>query len=56
MQITLNEEQIKQFDSLLGEIPAKWSVPAIMFLSQVIQEQNKNIAEFNKTGELTTKA
>jgi hypothetical protein len=38
--IKLNEEAIKQLETLLGEIPMKWASPIMNILSQGIEQQS----------------
>ena len=40
MKITLNEEQVKQLDAYFQEMPTKYGLPLIQFLSKLAQEQN----------------
>ena len=40
MTITLNEEQVKQLDSFIQEMPTKFGLPLTQFLSKRAQEQN----------------
>jgi hypothetical protein len=40
MTITLNEEQVKQLDAYFQELPTKYGLPLIQFLSKLAQEQN----------------
>jgi hypothetical protein len=40
MNITLNEEQVKQLDAYFQEMPTKYGLPLIQFLSKLAQEQN----------------
>ena len=40
MTITLNEEQVKQLDAYFQEMPTKYGLPLIQFLSKLAQEQN----------------
>ena len=45
--LQLNEEQIKQLEALLGEVPNKWAMPII----QVFQEGLKEVKD-EAVGEL----
>ena len=45
MKITLNEEQVKQLDALIQEMPTKYGLPLIQFLSKLAQEQNPEEAK-----------
>ena len=40
MNITLNEEQVKQLDAFIQELPTKYGLPLTQFLSKIAQEQN----------------
>jgi len=40
MTITLNEEQVKQLDAFIQELPTKYGLPLTQFLSKLAQEQN----------------
>jgi len=40
MNILLNEEQVKQLDAYFQEMPTKYGLPLIQFLSKLAQEQN----------------
>lgn len=42
-KVILNQEQLKQLEILLGEIPFKWSSPIINILNQnFVQETTEN--------------
>jgi hypothetical protein len=38
--ITLNEQQVKELEAYLMEIPAKFANPILGFLGKLAQEQN----------------
>ncbi len=38
--ITLNEQQIKELEAYLLEVPAKYANPILGFLGKLAQEQN----------------
>lgn len=38
--INLNEQQIKELEAYLLEIPAKFANPILQFLGKIAQEQN----------------
>lgn len=38
--ITLNEQQIKELEAYLMEIPAKFANPILGYLGKIAQEQN----------------
>ena len=40
MTITLNEEQIKQLDALILEMPTRYGLPLIQFFGKVNEAQN----------------
>ena len=40
MTITLNEDQVKQLDAFIQELPTKYGLPLTQFLSKLAQEQN----------------
>lgn len=40
MNLTLNEEQIKQLDGYFQELPTKYGLPLIKFFSELNQAQN----------------
>lgn len=40
MQITLNEEQVKQLDAFIQDMPTRYGLPLTQFLSKLAQEQN----------------
>ena len=40
MTITLNEDQVKQLDAFIQEMPTKYGLPLTQFLSKLAQEQN----------------
>jgi len=40
MNITLNEEQVKQLDAFIKELPTKYGLTLTQFLSKLAQEQN----------------
>jgi len=39
-QVILNEEQIRAFENLLGEVPMKWASPILQLLSQGLQPES----------------
>lgn len=39
--ITLNEQQIKELEAFLGEIPSKYANPIFSFLGKIAQEQTQ---------------
>ena len=41
-KVTLNEEQIKNLESLLGEVPMKWASPILNLLSQGLQSEESD--------------
>lgn len=43
--ITINEQQIKELEAYLLEIPAKFANPILQFLSKIAQEQNPPVEE-----------
>jgi hypothetical protein len=43
--ITINEQQIKELEAYLLEIPAKFANPILQFLGKIAQEQNPPIEE-----------
>jgi hypothetical protein len=40
MTITLNEEQLKQLDAFIQDMPTRYGLPLTQFLSKLAQEQN----------------
>ncbi len=40
MTITLNEEQVKQLDAFIQDMPTRYGLPLTQFLSKLAQEQN----------------
>jgi len=40
MTITLNEEQLKQLDAFIQDLPTRYGLPLTQFLSKLAQEQN----------------
>jgi hypothetical protein len=42
--LLLNEQQLKDMDTLLGEIPYKFAAPIVFYLKQKFAEQNKQEA------------
>ena len=40
MNLTLNEEQIKQLDGYFQELPTKYGLPLIKFFGELNQAQN----------------
>lgn len=40
MNITLNEEQIKQLDAFFQEMPTKYGLPLIKFFGELNEAQN----------------
>jgi hypothetical protein len=46
MNLTLNEEQIKQLDGYFQELPTKYGLPLIKFFSELNQAQNGQQTEF----------
>ena len=40
MNITLNEEQVKQLDAFIQDMPTRYGLPLTQFLSKLAQEQN----------------
>jgi hypothetical protein len=44
-QLVLNEEQIKNLEALLGEVPNKFAMPIIQILQQGLKETKNAIAE-----------
>lgn len=40
MNLTLNEEQLKQLDGYFQELPTKYGLPLIKFFSELNQAQN----------------
>ena len=45
MTITLNEDQVKQLDAFIQEMPTKYGLPLTQFLSKLAQEQNPEEAK-----------
>jgi hypothetical protein len=43
--ITINNDQIKELEAYLLEIPAKFANPILQFLGKIAQEQNPPIEE-----------
>ena len=43
--ITLNEQQLKDLEAFLLEIPAKFANPILQYLSKIAQEQNPQVEE-----------
>jgi hypothetical protein len=43
--ITINEQQIKELEAYLLEIPAKYANPILQFLGKIAQEQNPLVEE-----------
>jgi hypothetical protein len=43
--ITINNDQIKELEAYLLEIPAKFANPILQFLSKIAQEQNPPVEE-----------
>lgn len=39
-QLTLTDEQLKEMDAIIGEIPAKYAMPLIGFLQANYKAQN----------------
>ena len=39
MTITLNEEQLKQLDAFIQDMPTRYGLPLTQFLSKLAQEQ-----------------
>lgn len=40
MTITLNEEDLKQLDAFIQDMPTRFGLPLTQFLSKLAQEQN----------------
>jgi hypothetical protein len=40
MTITLNEDQVKQLDAFIQDMPTRYGLPLTQFLSKLAQEQN----------------
>lgn len=40
MKVTFNEEQIKQLENWANELPTKYGVTFLQFLSKAVNEQN----------------
>jgi hypothetical protein len=45
MTITLNEEQVKQLDAFIQDMPTRYGLPLTQFLSKLAQEQNPEEAK-----------
>ena len=45
MALILNDENLKQLDTMLGEIPAKYSLGIILYINQIQQAQQKAEAD-----------
>jgi hypothetical protein len=45
--ITINNEQLKELEAYLLEIPAKFANPILQFLGKIAQEQNPPVEEAN---------
>ena len=43
--ITINEQQLKDLEAFLVEMPAKFANPILQFLSKIAQEQNPPVEE-----------
>ena len=41
MTITLNEEQVKQLDAFIQEMPTKFGLPLIQFFNKIKEEADK---------------
>ena len=47
--VKLNEEQIKQLESILGEVPMKWASPIMQVLTSGLQATESHDADLKKT-------
>jgi hypothetical protein len=45
--VKLNEEQIKQLESILGEVPMKWASPIMQVLTSGLQAAELTNHSFN---------
>jgi len=43
--MNLTEEHLKQLDAFIQEMPTKFGLPLLNFLSKIAQEQNPNSPE-----------
>ena len=43
--ITINNDQLKELEAYLLEIPAKFANPILQFLGKIAQEQNPPVEE-----------
>jgi hypothetical protein len=43
--ITLNETQVKELEAFIQEMPTKFGLPLLNFLSKIAQEQNSDSPE-----------
>lgn len=43
--ITLNETQVKELEAFIQEMPTKFGLPLLNFLSKIAQEQNPDSPE-----------
>lgn len=47
--ITLNEQQIKELEAFLQEMPTKFGLPILQFLGKLNAEQNPPIEEVKES-------
>jgi hypothetical protein len=43
--MTLSEQQIKELDALIGEVPLKHGLPLLQFFNKIHEEQNAIVKE-----------
>ncbi len=49
--ITLDQKQLEEVKTYLGEVPLKYSLPLVQFLEKLMQEQNSESEKDSKTKE-----
>jgi hypothetical protein len=43
--ITLNENNLKELNNFIQEMPTKFGLPLIQFINQIIEEQKNEVTE-----------
>lgn len=49
--LTLDQKQLEEVKTYLGEVPLKYSLPLVQFLEKLIQEQSSASEKDNETKE-----